>query len=77
MARRQMTLDKEAALGRYWLSLMGWMFITLGVMGLVLPLVPTDADGGSTESSVTLVLVCVVMLALGCLIVVKTRGRRD
>ena len=56
---------------RYGLSLIGWMFVTLGVCGLVFPMLASK--GQADEYSVGSVLMCAVCLAVGGLILAKTR----
>ena len=55
----------------YALSLFGWMFLTLAVCGLVVPMIPSDAGGNSY--SVGSVVACVGLAALGGFILARTR----
>lgn len=55
----------------YGLSLFGWMFVTLGVCGLVFPMFASK--GEADNYSVVSVVMCVVCLAVGGLILAKTR----
>ena len=57
---------------RYGLHLIGWMFLTLGFCGLVFPMF-APSKGQADEYSVGSVLACVACLAVGGLIVAKTR----
>ncbi len=59
------------SLWRYGLHLIGWMFLTLGVCGLVFPMLASK--GQADEYSVGSVLMCVACLAVGGFVVAKTR----
>jgi hypothetical protein len=57
----------------YGLRLVGWMFVTLAVCGLILPMIPSKAGGEANSYSVGSVVLCVVLAALGGLLLAKTR----
>ena len=57
----------------YAISLLGWMFVTLAVCGLVVPMISSKAGGEGSDYSVGSVIACVVLAALGGFILAKTR----
>ena len=56
----------------YALRLIGWMFATLAVCGLVVPMI--NADKAGNNYSVGSVVTCVVLAALGGLILAIASG---
>ena len=56
----------------YALRLIGWMLVTLGVCGLVFPSITTNPQATDTYT-VSSVVMCVVVAALGGFILAKTR----
>jgi hypothetical protein len=57
----------------YGVRLVGWMFVTLAVCGLVFPMLPSRAGGDANNYSVGSVAMCVVLAALGGFLLAKTR----
>ena len=56
---------------RYGARLFGWMFVTLGVCGIVMPLLPS-AEGDAGGTSAVSVAVCLGLVALGSLVIWRT-----
>lgn len=52
--------------------LIGWMLVTLGVLGIVLPLLPSS-KGDASNTSPTIIVVCLGLLALGTLLIWRNR----
>ncbi len=60
---------------RYFVGLVGWILVTCGVMGLILPFVPTGEANSDDGTSIELVAGCLAAIAGGILIVLKARSR--